>query len=292
FRIGVIGVLVDSYGIEQAEGFLHIFQGWVIFVFAVVLLFLLAVVLQRLSRDPKPLSETIDLDFEQFGSIMARTFRIKATAGLIGAAVLTLGVSTALVLAPDPQRIFVERNPFVLFPLNINGWNGSTAKLDDGVATILAADDYLNATFSSQSEEQYVNLFIAFYKDQTNGSGIHSPEVCLPVGGWEIFSFDTYNVDMSDTVYGQFDLNRAIIQKGTSQQLVYYWFEQQGKRVTGDVTAKMRVLINSVGGGRSDGALIRFVTPIKVTESVADADARILRFMRDSLPRIPRFVPV
>ena len=31
FRIGVIGILVNSYGIGHAEGFLHFFEGWVIF---------------------------------------------------------------------------------------------------------------------------------------------------------------------------------------------------------------------------------------------------------------------
>ena len=31
FRIGVIGVTVDRWGIEMAEGFLHDFEGWVIF---------------------------------------------------------------------------------------------------------------------------------------------------------------------------------------------------------------------------------------------------------------------
>ena len=30
-RIGIIGILVDRYGIGQAEGFLHFFEGWVIF---------------------------------------------------------------------------------------------------------------------------------------------------------------------------------------------------------------------------------------------------------------------
>ena len=39
FRIGVIGVLVDSYGIEQAEGFLHFFEGWVIFLLCIAILF-------------------------------------------------------------------------------------------------------------------------------------------------------------------------------------------------------------------------------------------------------------
>ena len=40
FRIGVIGVLVENYGIEQAEGFLHYFEGWVVFMVCVGILFL------------------------------------------------------------------------------------------------------------------------------------------------------------------------------------------------------------------------------------------------------------
>ena len=40
FRIGVIGVLVDRFGIAQAEGFLHFFEGWIIFVACVALLYL------------------------------------------------------------------------------------------------------------------------------------------------------------------------------------------------------------------------------------------------------------
>ena len=30
-RIGAIGLLVDRFGIGQAEGFLHLFEGWAIF---------------------------------------------------------------------------------------------------------------------------------------------------------------------------------------------------------------------------------------------------------------------
>jgi len=30
FRIGVIGLLVDRWGIAQAEGFLHQFEGWAV----------------------------------------------------------------------------------------------------------------------------------------------------------------------------------------------------------------------------------------------------------------------
>jgi exosortase D (VPLPA-CTERM-specific) len=49
FRIGMIGVLVDRYGIGQAEGFLHFFEGWIIFISCIVILFGMAVVMKKLA---------------------------------------------------------------------------------------------------------------------------------------------------------------------------------------------------------------------------------------------------
>ena len=136
-----------------------------------------------------------------------------------------------------------------------------------------------------------VSLFSAFYHKQTAGSGIHAPEVCLPVGGWEIFSFDTAEVSFPDTLYGDFTLNRAVIQKGLSKQLVYYWFEQRGRRMTNDFSAKMAVLYDGFTIGRSDGAIVRFTTPMLDNEPEAMADARIRDMMAQVLPRLPRFIP-
>ena len=70
-----------------------------------------------------------------------------------------------------------------------------------------------------------------------------------------------------------------------------YWFEQRGRRMQNDFAAKATVLIDTVLKGRADGALIRFVTPIHATESPQDADARLQRFMRESLSQFPRFIP-
>ena len=94
-----------------------------------------------------------------------------------------------------------------------------------------------------------------------------------------------------DRVYGDFMVNRAVIQKGMSKQLVYYWFEQRGQRMTNDYAAKFSVVWDSLTRGRSDGALIRFVTPINPGETEADADARLQRFMAEALKLLPRFVP-
>ncbi len=291
FRIGVIGVLINSYGIEQAEGFLHFFEGWVIFLACVGLLFLLAIALQRTSRDPKPLAETIDLNTGELTSVFSRIFAIRISRGLISAAAITAVVSAGWLALPAAERTTPPRDPFMLFPRVIGSWTSYTIPLDEGVKQVLAADDYIDAVFRSATEKEYVSLFLAFYEDQTSGNGIHSPEICLPVGGWEIFSLDEFGVDMTGTGYGAFDLNRAVIQKGVSQQLVYYWFEQRGRRMQNDFAAKATVLIDTVLKGRADGALIRFVTPIHATESPQDADARLQRFMRESLSQFPRFIP-
>ena len=162
--------------------------------------------------------------------------------------------------------------------------------LDPATEQLLAASDYINATYS-QPGETYVSLFAAWYENQTDGSGIHSPEVCLPVGGWEVFSIDPTPLSMPGTTYGDFIVNRAVIQKGVSRQLVYYWFEQRGKRLTNDYGAKISVVWDSLTRGRSDGALVRFVTPINPGEPEAAADARLQGFMTDLLTQLPRFVP-
>lgn len=291
FRIGVIGVLVDSYGIDQAEGFLHFFEGWVIFLACIAFLFLSAVLLQRLTPNPKPLSEAIDLDTQGFGAIIARFPAIRASKALAAGALITLVVSAAWAARGEIEVAPLDRQPFALFPQQIGNWSGTTEMLEPEVEEVLAATDYLNATFRSIEAEASVNMFVAYYDTQTKGEGIHSPEVCLPVGGWEIFSLAPYRIDMAEAGYGAFEVNRAVIQKGMSQQLVYYWFEQRGKRMTNDYKAKASVIVDGLTMGRTDGALVRYVTPIQGGNE-AEADARLQRFISQSLSRLPRFVPL
>jgi exosortase D (VPLPA-CTERM-specific) len=291
FRIGVIGVLVDSYGIEQAEGFLHFFEGWVIFLACIGILFLMAIALQRMTRDPKPLSETIDLDTQGFAAQLARLPAIAPSRGMAAAGLMAAAVSAALLFLPAPDRVAPGRDPFSLFPRTLSDWSGSASLLDPATERTLGADDYLNITYIAPGATTYVNFFSAFYENQSDGSGIHSPEVCLPAGGWEVFSIDPREIDMEGTPYGRFTVNRAVIQKGLSKQLVYYWFEQRGRRMTNDYIAKASVVWDGLTRGRTDGALVRFVTPIADGETEAEAEARMLDFMRLALPRLPRFLP-
>lgn len=290
-RIGVIGILVNSYGIEHAEGFLHFFEGWVVFGLCIVILFFSAWGLQRLTPNPLPFSQTIDLDFDGFASHAQRLLRIGPSRGLAAAALVSTAIAAAFVLVPAREHAVVERDTFALFPRQVGEWQGTMISLEPDIEKVLGATDYVNAGYAVPGQPGYVSFFSAWYEKQTEGDGIHSPEVCLPVGGWEIFSINPHTLTFPDTVYGTFTVNRAVIQKGMSKQLVYYWFEQRGQRMTNDYKAKVSVVWDSLTRGRTDGALVRFVTEIAPGETEAVAEARMQDFMALVLPRLPRFIP-
>ena len=290
-RIGIIGIIVNSYGVGWVEGFTHFFEGWVIFMACVAILFLLAIGLQRLTRDPLPLRQAIDLDTTGMGAIAGRVLEIRVRTVTIVAVALTAIFSFATVAFQPPAPATLDRDSYALFPSNIGTWSGTRTILEPEIEDVLAANDYVNTTYASSEFNAPVNFFSAFYTQQTEGGGIHSPEVCLPAGGWEIFSLEAHEVSFPDTEFGTFEVNRAIIQNGRQQQVVYYWFEQRGQRFTNDFVAKLSVVWDSFQYGRTDGALVRFVSPIIPGETAADADARILDIMAEALPRLPRFVP-
>ncbi|MBE3638046.1 VPLPA-CTERM-specific exosortase XrtD [Mangrovicoccus algicola] len=290
FRIGMIGILVNYYGIEQAEGFLHFFEGWVIFLSCVGLLFAMAMVLQRLTPNPLPLSQAIDLETHGLGREARRIFAVAPSAALISATVLIAGLSLAWSQFREPQIITPDRQSFAAFPRMLGEWRAGITRLDPEVERVLGADDYISAQFHNPGTGDSFDFFSAYYRDQTDGGGLHSPEVCLPNGGWEVASLAPHEVDMSDVGYGRFEVNRAVIQKGMSHQLVYYWFEQRGKRMTNDMLTKLSVLKDAWTMQRKDGAIVRFVTVIRDGDEAA-ADRELQGAMRDVLGRLPAFLP-
>ncbi len=290
FRIGVIGILVDNFGISHAEGFLHLFEGWIIFVSCVLILFGIAAGLQRLTRTPKRLSETLDIEFTGLRDELARVARVVPAAALAVAAIGTGGVAAAVMFSPEREAVRVARDPFVLFPRRIGDWDGHVNPvLDAQIERVLGADDYHSATFSRVDESQPIDLFMGFYYNQMDGTGIHSPEVCIPSGGWEVSAWRPITIDVAGEA--PIRANRAVIQRGAARQLVYYWFELRGRRVAGDFEAKIVNLADSLSYGRSDGALVRLITPMRDGEDGAEADARLQRFVTEMAPLLPRFVP-
>lgn len=291
FRIGVIGLLVDRYGIEQAEGFLHFFEGWIIFISCLGLLYLEAVLLQRFLRNRRSVHSMLEIDFGLLTGRFKRLAELPASRALIFASVAILLSGAAWNLSPARAVTTPDRSPLVLFPLQIEDWTGRRETLNRTIEQVLAADDYLIVNYESDTAATSANLFIAYYKSQTEGSGIHSPEVCIPAGGWEVSTWQKTDTGLKTPTGEDLLVNRSIIQKGLDRQLVYYWFAQRGRHMTSDYAAKLYTVADSMTRGRTDGALVRVVTPIGRSEAPADADRRLSGFLKSVLTQLPKYVP-
>lgn len=289
-RIGIIGILVDRFGIAQAEGFLHVFEGWVVFLSCIAILFGLAKLMQWMVGDRRRLGDALELDFSGLGAQLGRIRYLPASRALVTAGLATAALGLAWGLVPARDAVAPPREPFALFPREIDGWTGTPATLKPGIARILGADDYLSAFYARPGEAEGVDLFLSWYVSQTEGNVIHSPEVCLPGAGWEVARIEPVTVPLPGTATGAVTLNRAVIQKGLDKQLVYYWFEGRGRQLTGDFKAKFLTLADSLTMGRTDGGLVRVITPIG-DDGVAAADARLQRFLGASLDLLPHYIP-
>ena len=290
FRIGVIGILVNSYGIGQAEGFLHLFEGWVIFVSCVVILYLFGLLLQRLRRQPETALNILDLDFNGLFKPLSAIRTMRITPALATGVVMIAVIGSMWTFIPAKSSPQVPRESLSVFPMTLAGWSGERRTLDESTTMVLAADEYLLADFTSPKETRGVNLFVSYYFSTSDGTGIHSPEICIPGSGWEVFRWDQITVSPGNGLQA-FDVNRAVIQKGQQRQLVYYWFEQRGRRLAGEVETKLYTVYDSAFRGRADGALVRLTTPLASGEAEAVGDRRLQEFMSPALAAFPAFIP-
>ncbi|HUA88720.1 MAG TPA: VPLPA-CTERM-specific exosortase XrtD [Steroidobacteraceae bacterium] len=293
-RIGIIGVLVDRFGIEQAEGFLHQFEGWVIFVACLLVLWIESWLLMRLDGRGGRLRDMFALEAAAPAarSPAARPRQL----GKPALAVLALLVLAIIPSRALPARVELRpaRDDLVAFPMRVGEWRGRRQLLDSIYLDTLKLDDYLLADYvpdaASAADAVPVNFYVAYYASQRTGQSAHSPRSCLPGGGWRILDFGPYRLPGDGPAAG-LKVNRAVVQQGDSRELVYYWFQERGRDITNEYLVKWYLLRDAIVRNRTDGALVRLVTPIAVNEKPELADARLASFAGTFLPRLPTYVP-
>jgi exosortase D (VPLPA-CTERM-specific) len=289
-RVGIIGVMVEYWGVAAAEGFLHDFEGWAVFMVCFAILLLEAWLLLRFGDQPRSLRAVFRLDFPGVSS-GSPAMRPRALAAPPIAAVLLLSAAAIPVAAlPVRTEITPAREPFLTFPLELGAYRGRRDYLSREVAGALGADDYLIADYSAPGRGP-VNLFMAYYDSQQKGRSVHSPRSCIPGGGWRIESLEEVTVEGASAGAGALRVNRVEIASGDARQLVYYWFQQRGRTLTNEYIVKWFILWDSVRSNRSDGALVRLTTVIPSGGDVAAAEQLLAEFAAALAPRLTGFIP-
>lgn len=287
-RIAMTGLLVEYGDPELAEGFMHLFEGWVIFLGALALLLALMWLLAKLAGQREGALGLLDFDRMSGGSGPVPAMGRTSAPGMPALVALGCMVATMPVQAwiGNWDEVVPPRPGLVTFPLQLGDWRGAPQPMDPEILEILRADDHLLVDFARSGDGAPVNLWIAYYGRQTAGGWIHSPNACLPGAGWEFVELGDIPAPVTGADGRPFAVKRAVVANGQQRILMYYWFEQRGNRFTDEMWSKVYNLIDAFTLHRSDGALVRILTPIEPGDTVDAAEARVRDLMVAAYPYI------
>jgi len=290
FRIGVIGVTVEYWGQKMAEGFLHDFEGWIVFMSCIGILLLEMWILSKIGKDKLPLREAFGLDFPEPTPKDAEVHFRKVPLPFIASGILLAIVAVSSIALPERQEIIPERKEYTLFPMEFDGWKGQRGYLEQIYIDALKLDDYAMIDYFDKDGHQ-VNFYSAYYNSQRKGASAHSPRSCIPGGGWRITSLKQVAVPGAVINGKPLMVNRLVIAKGEVKQLVYYWFQQRNRDITNEYLVKWYLFWDALTKNRTDGALLRLTTVINTDDTLEAADKRLADLASKITPVITEYVP-
>jgi EpsI family protein len=198
-------------------------------------------------------------------------------------------LASALFLSHRTQTEQIPgRQSLSQFPHQIGDWTGRDVKLPPDVLEILGPGDFLTRIYQTRNQP-YVDFFIAYFPSQRTSDTIHSPKNCLPGAGWSPVQSGTMQIPMGDSQ--SFVANRYVIARGAERQVVLYWYQAHDRRIASEYWAKFYLISDSIRKNRTDGALVRIITPVSEHEKLATSEMRAVSFAKQILPGLARYIP-
>ena len=202
---------------------------------------------------------------------------------------LLLGACAVFLQARSTKEAVPPHKELASFPNTIAAWQGKDIGLDQATLDVLGPGDFLLRDYVRSSSEPDVNLYLAYFPSQRTGDTIHSPQNCLPGAGWApVESKQIAFVAGNGTTI---PINRYIIAQGPNRELVYYWYQAHGRVTPSEYWAKIYLVADAIRMNRTDGALVRVITPIEDANDEAAAQARASEFTRRVLPLLDSYIP-
>jgi EpsI family protein len=191
-----------------------------------------------------------------------------------------------------------ERESFVSFPLDIDGWHcGAAEEMGDDILDRLHVTDYLLCNYvkleggGSGERRSLVNFYSGYHETQTRSASgtqtiIHPPEHCLPGAGWDIIDSQVVPIDFG--IPGE--AKRVVIAKGNQRNLVYFWYQSRGRVIARNHEKVLYMFLDRAVEGRTDGSLIRFTIPVRHGDEAA-AEKSFRSLASALTPALAPYVP-
>lgn len=258
----------------QLPGFWHAFSGWIIFVFCLGILSLINWILNKI-QPPSALPP------EPFAPPDPAPRRALAIASYLVLAVVLVGLGGPIATRVGRAPAVELRQSFDNFPLELGPWHGQLVYIDPEMVKATQSDAHLNAEFSHPGQPP-VSLWIAYYENQKK-KGLHSPKLCLTGSGWTQINMGTMEIARGWLI------TYMIMEQMGNRVVVYYWYLQRGRWINNEYMYKLYMAYDGLLKRRTDGALIRLMTPAQ--PDVESARKRLNSFVSQLVPVLPKFIP-
>lgn len=211
-----------------------------------------------------------------------KSIRFWVVAALLAGTALLLHARANFELTPVSE-------PLSQVPQVIAGRTGTDIPINQESLDVLGAGNFLSRVYAQDRQSPAIGLFIGYFPTQRTGVTIHSPKHCLPGAGWFFESSET--VDLKDANGQAHRVGEYVISNGDSKQFVIYWYQAHGRSIANEYVAKIYMVADAMRMNRTDGALVRVITPIDAREGTEAARARAEAFTAQLAPLLPRFIP-
>lgn len=183
---------------------------------------------------------------------------------------LVLSIGCLLNAGVRPQHATALARPLSSVPMSVAGYIGSERSVNADEVRVAGMSNYIFRVFSRDSVPAF-SVYVGYYRSQTTGRTIHSPKNCLPGAGWQAVESGSAALDVGNR---RVTVNRYILANGSSQALVYYWYQGRGRVAWNEYRVKWDLLRDAIRYGRTEEALVRIVVPVVVTPGYSAASWR------------------
>jgi exosortase D (VPLPA-CTERM-specific) len=262
-------------------GFWHAFSGWLIFIFCFIVLAAVNYSLDRLS--PPEEYKISGTDLKPSATIAMATPEKKTTFWIyVVAATFIIFLFIPITQRASYAPNYPLKEGFENFPMAIDSWKGRHVYIDPELVAVTQSHAHLNAEYVSP-EKNVVTLWIAYYESQKKAGGfVHSPKGCFVASGWQIEESKVISI-------GGEPVNWLLVNRMGEKLLIYYWFMQRGRWIADETKNKFYMAYDGFWRRRTDGAIIRLITPI--SGNIETAQERLTLFAQNIKPLLEKFIP-
>ena len=178
--------------------------------------------------------------------------RFKRT--LLCGAILSTGLAAQAGLERLNHTVRPElRRHLASIPLDLGDWSGKDEPVDSDIVARAQTTEHLNRTYESRKQSGLrIRLWINFSLQGTNLR--HTPEICLPSGGWTKIESLTRVLDVPLNPDRSIAVTRLGYQRGELVEHVGFWYYIFGEGTLENYVRQLSITSRSSHGQTTRGS--------------------------------------